>query len=229
MSRGVGHRRFYKNLKDEESHRPLQQGNSDDADATSVPAGIGVSRSGPSSVSAPQAEGVARLHVDLSAAHRSSNQWSRMTSPTAGQNLPHSVPSEEVVDNAYSAAVNAAAQASRAGSAVLDPKDLFFPPVANFRFSLDTLRAERDAGAGAPPVSGSRLPPLTHADRNLPAVGDPRRHVYLLMEDPSSSRQAFFVSTFVSIMISVSAVLTAVETMPAFRNSSTPQIWCAVA
>ncbi|RKP27379.1 hypothetical protein SYNPS1DRAFT_21076 [Syncephalis pseudoplumigaleata] len=54
-----------------------------------------------------------------------------------------------------------------------------------------------------------------------------KRRFYLLMEDPSSSGAAFFVSVFVVCMIVVSAVIATIETIPQFRAGETP-IWFAL-
>lgn len=52
-----------------------------------------------------------------------------------------------------------------------------------------------------------------------------KRKLYLLMEDPSSSHGAFWVNVVVSVLIVVSAIMTTVETIPAFRSSESNQVW----
>ncbi|KAI9341075.1 hypothetical protein BD770DRAFT_447831 [Pilaira anomala] len=52
-----------------------------------------------------------------------------------------------------------------------------------------------------------------------------KRKLYLLLEDPSSSNSAFWVNVVVSVLIVVSAIMTTVETIPAFRSSESDQVW----
>ncbi|CAG8529102.1 22124_t:CDS:10, partial [Racocetra persica] len=53
---------------------------------------------------------------------------------------------------------------------------------------------------------------------------DWKRSLFLLLEDPSSSKAAFMVNVFVSFSIILSAVLTTVETIPSFRLTSS-SVW----
>ncbi|CAG8432866.1 7354_t:CDS:2 [Diversispora eburnea] len=53
---------------------------------------------------------------------------------------------------------------------------------------------------------------------------DWKRELFLLLEDPSSSNAAFLVNVFVSVSIVFSAILTTVETIPAFRSTSS-SVW----
>ncbi|CAG8760614.1 2049_t:CDS:10, partial [Cetraspora pellucida] len=53
---------------------------------------------------------------------------------------------------------------------------------------------------------------------------DWKRNLFLLLEDPSSSKAAFMVNVFVSFSIILSAVLTTVETIPSFRLTSS-SVW----
>ncbi|KAG9293361.1 hypothetical protein G9A89_007607 [Geosiphon pyriformis] len=53
---------------------------------------------------------------------------------------------------------------------------------------------------------------------------DWKRDLFLLLEDPSSSRAAFYVNVFVSFTIVLSAVLTTIETIPTFRSTSSA-VW----
>jgi hypothetical protein len=52
-----------------------------------------------------------------------------------------------------------------------------------------------------------------------------KRRLYLLMEDPSSSNAAFWTNVIVSILIVFSAVMTMVETIPAFRSAESNRVW----
>ncbi|KAJ1915763.1 hypothetical protein H4219_004144 [Mycoemilia scoparia] len=51
-----------------------------------------------------------------------------------------------------------------------------------------------------------------------------KRELFLLFEDPSSSRRAFWVNIFVTIMIIFSAVLSTIETIPSMREGH-PHLW----
>ncbi|CAG8491942.1 7864_t:CDS:2 [Paraglomus occultum] len=51
-----------------------------------------------------------------------------------------------------------------------------------------------------------------------------KRELFLLLEDPSSSRAAFSVNVFVSFSIVLSAVLTTIETIPSFRATES-YVW----
>ncbi|CAG8538711.1 12841_t:CDS:2 [Ambispora gerdemannii] len=53
---------------------------------------------------------------------------------------------------------------------------------------------------------------------------DWKRELFLLLEDPSSSRHAFHVNVFVSFCIVLSAVLTTIETIPTFRSTDS-SVW----
>lgn len=52
-----------------------------------------------------------------------------------------------------------------------------------------------------------------------------KRQLYLLMEDPSSSSTAFWVNVVVSVLIVFSAIMTTVETIPAFRSAESNKVW----
>ncbi|CAG8623543.1 3632_t:CDS:10 [Paraglomus brasilianum] len=51
-----------------------------------------------------------------------------------------------------------------------------------------------------------------------------KKELFLLLEDPSSSRPAFSVNVFVSFSIVLSAVLTTIETIPSFRATES-SVW----
>ena len=51
-----------------------------------------------------------------------------------------------------------------------------------------------------------------------------KKELFLLLEDPSSSRAAFSVNVFVSFSIVLSAVLTTIETIPSFRATES-SVW----
>ncbi|KAF0487693.1 voltage-gated potassium channel [Gigaspora margarita] len=53
---------------------------------------------------------------------------------------------------------------------------------------------------------------------------DWKRSLFLLLEDPSSSKAAFTVNVFVSFSIILSAVLTTIETIPSFRSTAS-SVW----
>lgn len=53
-----------------------------------------------------------------------------------------------------------------------------------------------------------------------------KRDLYLLLEDPSSSKAAFMTNVFVSVSIVSSAVMTTIETMPAFKSRESNALWC---
>lgn len=55
-----------------------------------------------------------------------------------------------------------------------------------------------------------------------------KRKLYLLMEDPSSSSAAFWVNVLVSILIVFSAIMTTVETIPAFRSAESNKVWYGI-
>lgn len=54
---------------------------------------------------------------------------------------------------------------------------------------------------------------------------DLKRQLYLLMEDPSSSSAAFWANVVVSVLIVFSAIMTTVETIPAFRSAESNKVW----
>ncbi|KAI7885840.1 voltage-gated potassium channel [Lichtheimia hyalospora FSU 10163] len=49
--------------------------------------------------------------------------------------------------------------------------------------------------------------------------------LYLLMEQPSSSNAAFWTNVIVSMLIVLSAVMTTIETIPAFRSAESNKVW----
>ncbi|KAG2205792.1 hypothetical protein INT47_003975 [Mucor saturninus] len=71
--------------------------------------------------------------------------------------------------------------------------------------------------------------PFDAANRNAVAAEgithDIKRQLYLLMEDPSSSRAAFWANVVVSVLIVFSATMTTVETIPAFRSAESNKVW----
>jgi hypothetical protein len=52
-----------------------------------------------------------------------------------------------------------------------------------------------------------------------------KRGLYLLLEEPSSSRAAFWTNVVVSFLIVSSAVMTTIETIPAFRSAESNRVW----
>ncbi|ORZ08878.1 hypothetical protein BCR42DRAFT_495170 [Absidia repens] len=52
-----------------------------------------------------------------------------------------------------------------------------------------------------------------------------KRSMYLLLEEPSSSRAAFWTNVVVSFLIVSSAVMTTIETIPAFRSAESNRVW----
>ncbi|KAI3998235.1 hypothetical protein K525DRAFT_214917 [Schizophyllum commune Loenen D] len=54
-----------------------------------------------------------------------------------------------------------------------------------------------------------------------------RRHIYLLLEVPTSSPAAFLMHVFITALIAVSAVVTVLETVPEFHSIS-PAVWFGV-
>ncbi|KAI9320655.1 hypothetical protein BX666DRAFT_1909955 [Dichotomocladium elegans] len=56
-------------------------------------------------------------------------------------------------------------------------------------------------------------------------TSDIKRRLYLLMEQPSSSDAAFWTNVVVSMLIVLSAVMTTIETIPAFRSSESNRVW----
>ncbi|CAO3655711.1 unnamed protein product [Mucor hiemalis] len=52
-----------------------------------------------------------------------------------------------------------------------------------------------------------------------------KRKLYLLMEDPASSSAAFWVNVVISGFIVFSAIMTTVETIPAFRSAESNRVW----
>ncbi|KAI9591167.1 hypothetical protein BDF19DRAFT_499541 [Syncephalis fuscata] len=72
------------------------------------------------------------------------------------------------------------------------------------------------------------IPDLNERNRTAASIHNIwKRRFYLLMEDPSSSGAAFFISVFVVCMIIMSAIIATVETIPKFRSGETP-IWFAL-
>jgi hypothetical protein len=72
------------------------------------------------------------------------------------------------------------------------------------------------------------IPDPREFNRTAASIQSPwKRRCYLLMEDPSSSRAAFYMSVFVVVMILASVVIASVETIPRFRAGETP-IWFAI-
>ncbi|KAI8142603.1 hypothetical protein BJV82DRAFT_516784 [Fennellomyces sp. T-0311] len=54
---------------------------------------------------------------------------------------------------------------------------------------------------------------------------DLKRRLYFLMEQPSSSSSAFWTNVVVSVLIVLSAVMTTIETIPAFRSKESNHVW----
>ncbi|KAI7872337.1 hypothetical protein BDF14DRAFT_1752300 [Spinellus fusiger] len=52
-----------------------------------------------------------------------------------------------------------------------------------------------------------------------------KQQLYLLLEAPSSSRAAFWTNVVVSLLIVLSAVMTTLETIPAFRSADSDRLW----
>ncbi|KAI9006610.1 hypothetical protein CLU79DRAFT_779931 [Phycomyces nitens] len=52
-----------------------------------------------------------------------------------------------------------------------------------------------------------------------------KQQLYLLLEAPSSSRAAFWINVIVSLLIVLSAVMTTLETIPAFRSEDSNRLW----
>ncbi|KAI9303114.1 hypothetical protein BJ944DRAFT_166013 [Cunninghamella echinulata] len=52
-----------------------------------------------------------------------------------------------------------------------------------------------------------------------------KRSLYLLLEEPSSSRAAFWTNVIVSFLIVSSAIMTTIETIPAFRSAESNRVW----
>jgi hypothetical protein len=52
-----------------------------------------------------------------------------------------------------------------------------------------------------------------------------KRSLYLLLEEPSSSHAAFWTNVVVSFLIVSSAVMTTIETIPAFRSAESNRVW----
>ncbi|KAI8337035.1 hypothetical protein BC941DRAFT_396944 [Chlamydoabsidia padenii] len=52
-----------------------------------------------------------------------------------------------------------------------------------------------------------------------------KRSLYLLLEEPSSSHAAFWTNVVVSFLIVSSAVMTTIETIPAFRSAESNKVW----
>jgi hypothetical protein len=78
-----------------------------------------------------------------------------------------------------------------------------------------------------PPQSRSS----THIDMDdpppvLPDIkNDLKRKLYLLLEEPSSSKSAFWTNVIVSFLIVFSAVTTTIETIPSFRSAESIHVW----
>ncbi|KAF7731801.1 hypothetical protein EC973_008316 [Apophysomyces ossiformis] len=59
----------------------------------------------------------------------------------------------------------------------------------------------------------------------LDITNDLKRQLYLLLEEPSSSNAAFWINVIVSVLIVLSAVMTTIETIPAFRSKESNRVW----
>ncbi|KAG0335535.1 hypothetical protein BG004_008408 [Podila humilis] len=65
----------------------------------------------------------------------------------------------------------------------------------------------------------------TRSNSQANAIRNPfKRRLFLLLEDPSSSRAAFALNAWVSFAIVLSAIITTIETIPAFRSTDTA-VW----
>ncbi|KAF9314944.1 hypothetical protein BG003_003674 [Podila horticola] len=65
----------------------------------------------------------------------------------------------------------------------------------------------------------------TRSNSQANAIRNPfKRRLYLLLEDPSSSRAAFGLNAWVSFAIVLSAIITTIETIPSFRSTDTA-VW----
>lgn len=73
--------------------------------------------------------------------------------------------------------------------------------------------------------------PSTHIEVDDPAPpvldikNDVKRYLYLLLEEPASSRKAFWTNVIVSFLIVFSAVTTTIETIPSFRSAKSNKVW----
>lgn len=73
--------------------------------------------------------------------------------------------------------------------------------------------------------------PSTHIDEDDPILPLPdiknqlKRKLYLLLEEPASSRAAFWTNVVVSLLIVFSAVTTTIETIPSFRSAKSNRVW----
>lgn len=71
----------------------------------------------------------------------------------------------------------------------------------------------------------------THIEVDDPAPALPeiknemKRKLYLLLEEPASSRAAFWTNVVVSFLIVFSAVTTTIETIPSFRSAKSNRVW----
>ncbi|KAG0051636.1 hypothetical protein BGZ83_003513, partial [Gryganskiella cystojenkinii] len=65
----------------------------------------------------------------------------------------------------------------------------------------------------------------TRSNSQTNAIRNPfKRRLFLLLEDPSSSRAAFALNVWVSFAIVLSAVITTIETIPSFRSTDSA-VW----
>lgn len=73
--------------------------------------------------------------------------------------------------------------------------------------------------------------PSTHIeveDSSPPVLefkNDLKKKLYLLLEEPASSRSAFWTNVVVSFLIVFSAVTTTIETIPSFRSAKSNKVW----
>jgi hypothetical protein len=54
---------------------------------------------------------------------------------------------------------------------------------------------------------------------------DLKRKLYLLLEEPASSKSAFWTNVIVSFLIVFSAITTTIETIPSFRSAESNRVW----
>lgn len=77
-----------------------------------------------------------------------------------------------------------------------------------------------------PPTRSSTHIEVDDPTPALPEIkNEMKRKLYLLLEEPASSRAAFWTNVVVSFLIVFSAVTTTIETIPSFRSAKSNRVW----
>ncbi|ORY95870.1 hypothetical protein BCR43DRAFT_440718 [Syncephalastrum racemosum] len=102
-------------------------------------------------------------------------------------------------------------------------------PAAFLSISAFAHDRPSNSGGTSTPVEDNEPPPEDEPDvehHETPEfTSDIKRRLWLLMEQPSSGSAAFWTNVIVSVLIVLSAVMTTIETIPAFRSAESNRVW----